>query len=70
MAQGGQIERLLMHPNHLPGGHLGVYALYCQSAEIKVVGHVVRHDTLPKTILQGYVECGERRDKLKKKLGY
>lgn len=38
--------------------------------KLKWFGHVVRHDTLPKTILQGYVECGERRDKLKKKLGY
>lgn len=34
--------------------------------KLKWFGHVVRHDTLPKTILQGYVECGERRDKLKK----
>lgn len=34
--------------------------------KLKWFGHVVRHDTLPKTILQGYVECGERRDKQKK----
>ena len=47
---------------HCPRGTSGAFYVKCH--KLSWLGHVCRHETLPKIILQGTVDSGRRRRRL------